>query len=229
MSSGKYHYLFPYEKVPSASKILIYGAGDLGQDYLLQMQLTHYCEVVAMADKNFAKYPPMVVPVIDSETIREWTFDYVVVALRVAVAVNAVLGVLKEQGVERHRVICIFERTNMPTIFTVDRKEETDTLSCDENDVSMALLITGGLGDHVIQKRFLYEIMRLAPDFPIDIYALRHVDFMKYLYSDCESVRYVIEDIGTCYNTNRGRYTYSMLIEACHYLRVDEFKEGVEL
>ncbi len=228
MKRTDYRYLFPYEKVPASSRILIYGAGDLGQDYLLQMQITHYCEVVAVADKNYAKYPPMVVPVIDPNTIRDWTFDYVVIALRVAVAFNAVHRILEEQGVPEEKIVCIYERnTEGIRIYNESDEEDGQVLSCDKGKAAIALLITGGLGDHVIQKRLLMEFMALAPGICIDIYAIRHVDFLTYLYSDCDAVKCVIDDLGSRYNANRNRYAIGISIEACHYLRVDEYKGGM--
>ena len=228
MDDKKYRYLFPYEKVPVGSKILIYGAGELGQDYLLQMEITNYCEVVALADKNFSSYPPMVVPVIDPKTIHEWSFDYVIIALRVAVAFNAIHQILEEQGVPEDRIICIYERNMGETcILSENDGESRQMLSCDDGKIAIALLITGGLGDHVIQKRLLMELMALAPRILIDIYAIRHKDFLTYLYSDCDAVKYVIDDLGSRYNINRGKYTISISIEACHYLRVDEYKEEI--
>ena len=49
----KYTYLFPYEKIPQGSRIIIYGAGDVGQEYLQQMQITGYCSVIAFIDKAY--------------------------------------------------------------------------------------------------------------------------------------------------------------------------------
>lgn len=229
MDEFKYRYLFPYEKVPVSSKILIYGAGNLGQDYLLQMQITKYCEVVAMADKNFKNYPSLIVPVIDPETISEWEFDYIVIALRAAVAEEEILRVLRKQGISDEKVICIFERPSENISLSEEKRKKTEAkeieFAYDNNEQSIALLITGGWGDHVIQKRLVMEIISLAPGIPIDIYAIRHVDFLKYLYSDCKTIHNVIEDLGVRYCTNYRKYSFSMSIEACHYLRIDEFKE----
>ncbi len=229
MEDFKYRYLFPYEKVPAGSRIVIYGAGDLGRDYLLQMQLTHYCEVVAMADKNFAKYPSMLVPVIDPGRIHKLSFDYVVLALRVAVAENEMLRVLREQGVGQDRVICVFERSMEDRMPVMMAGAGTMGAAGRDGGMFIALLVAGGMGDHVIQKRLLTELMRLAPDVPIDIYAIRHVEYLRYLYSDCVGVRNVIEDLGSRYGMECGSYALSMSVEACHYLRIDVFKEEMFL
>ncbi len=42
--------LFPFERVKSGEKIVIYGAGDVARDYLQQVYLNGYCNVVAVID-----------------------------------------------------------------------------------------------------------------------------------------------------------------------------------
>ena len=65
-----YRYLFPYEKIPPHSRILIYGAGILGQEYLKQIRITNYCKVVGFVDKNFADYPQKDIPVYAPDKVR---------------------------------------------------------------------------------------------------------------------------------------------------------------
>ena len=48
----KYKYLFPFEKVSPNSRIVIYGASDVGIDYMYQVRVTNYCKLVALLDKN---------------------------------------------------------------------------------------------------------------------------------------------------------------------------------
>lgn len=69
---NQYTDLFPYEKIPYGSKILIYGAGDVGQEYLRQMLLTQYCEVIGFVDRAHDKIPPMVVPVMHRIKSLNW-------------------------------------------------------------------------------------------------------------------------------------------------------------
>ena len=53
MAQDEYKFLFPFEKVPVGSNIIIYGAGIMGQAYLRQVQLTNYCHLVGMVDRNY--------------------------------------------------------------------------------------------------------------------------------------------------------------------------------
>ena len=220
-----YKHLFPFEKIQPKSKIVIYGAGEMGQAYLKQLQLTHYCDVVAMADKNYQKYPQMVVPVIAPENICRHEFDHVVIALRTAVAYNEMYGILRGQGVPDEKIVCIYERNQTGMDIFTDKREEAfaEVIVESKAPVKIACLVAGGIGDYVIQKRFLVEMMKMLPEAEIVIYTIKHVSFLQYLFSDCPQVHSVFEDFGVRYEQNKERYTLSMVIEACNYVQVDVF------
>lgn len=218
-----YNYLFPYEKIPSGSKILIYGAGDLGQDYLLQMQITNYCEVVAVADRNYFKYPAMTVPLIGSDRIYEYDFDYVVIALRMGTAYPEIKRILNSQGIEDDRIVCVFERDirDVSVFGQTEDNELSSDCAYDLSDESIAILTAGGFGDMVIQKRFIMEMIKYAPQCRMDLYNIKAIDFLKHLYSDTDSVNRVIEDLGYRYRVNRNRYALALVIEGGLFVRVD--------
>ena len=222
-----YKYLFPYEKIPYASKILIYGAGDLGQDYLQQMVITGYCEVVAIVDRNYSKYPQMIVPVISSDAIKDYQFDYVVIALRMEAAYPEIVRILHSDGIEDDRIVCVFERkTEGVSIYVeADTLNEGITHAYDLSKQSIAILSTGGFGDMVIQKRFVMELIKYAPGCRIDFYNIKAIDFLRHLYSVVENINIVTDDLGFQYKTNKEKYALALTIEACHFIQVDEWDE----
>ena len=223
-----YEYLFPYEKVPYLSKIIIYGAGDLGQDYLRQMEITHFCDVVALADRNYAKYKNFIIPVIAPSEIHDYSFDYVVVALRMESAFPEILRVLNDQNINRERIICIFERQlDDISIMRDSLAENIDrtAYAFDESKQSIAILSTGGYGDMVIHKRFINELIKYAPLCKIDFYNIKAIGFLKHLYSDTENVKNVFDDLGYRYHAEMNNYSLALTIEACHFIRVDKWDE----
>ncbi len=221
-----YRFLFPYEKVKPGSKIIIYGAGTLGQDYLKQMIITGYCRVIAMADRNHGNYPGMIVPVIAPEEICRFEYDYIVLAIRVEIAKNEIARILREQGVADDKIVCIYERNNTDiTVFSKEDSYKNYKTSYKDSEESMAILLSGGLGDNIIQKRFVTELIKFAPEIAIDIYSIRNTDYLRYLYSDIANIRNVIEDLGSRYDGECHNYTFSLVMEACRYVRVDECRE----
>lgn len=220
-----YKYLFPYEIVPARSRIIIYGAGELGQDYLLQMMITNYCNVVAIADRNYLKYPPMAVSVISPDDIHNYEFDYVVIALRMQAAHTEILRVLHDQDVTDDKIVCIFERNDVhpdkTKMMIGDRADFEGTYAFDLTAASIAVLSTGGFGDMVIQKRFIMELIKYAPECRIDFYNIKAIDFLKHLYDDTDNVNQVIDDLGYRYRSVKDKYNLAINIEACHFVRVD--------
>lgn len=219
----KYKYLFPYEKVRPGSDILIYGAGALGQDYLRQMQITGYCNVVGFVDRNHESYPPMAVPVYGPGDIHTLQFDCVVIALRMAASFNEIKRVLLGQGVAEQDMVAVFERKYSDGV-SGGSGEEGGSLPAPafrKGAVPFAVLATGGLGDMVIQKKLIMELIRQVPDCLIDIYNIKATAFLEYLYRDVPNVNAVIPDLGVRYTRNKSSYLLGMTVEACHFLTVD--------
>ncbi|RHB38839.1 glycosyltransferase [Enterocloster aldenensis] len=73
-------YLFPYNKITVNQKIILYGAGNVGQSYYEQLRRLNYGKVVAWVDKNSEWYSDLGVSSIDKikEVIE---YDYIVIAV----------------------------------------------------------------------------------------------------------------------------------------------------
>lgn len=222
---NNYNYLFPYEKIPMGSDILIYGAGTLGQNYLQQMQITRYCQVLGFVDKNYDQYPPMVIPVYAPNRISTLQFDYIVIALRMSAAFHEIMRILHEQGVDEKQVVAVFERKYTGKIFADDLNLPMALQEDKKEGIYFAILATGGFGDMVIQKRLVMEFIRLVPDCRIDIYNIKSISLLKYLYQGCINIHAVIPDLGARYLQNVSKYALGITIEACHFLKVDHLQE----
>lgn len=229
MNAGRYQYLFPYEKVAQGSDVLIYGAGIMGMEYLKQMLITGYCNVVGMIDKRHQEFPPMKVPVCPSGAIPQLKFEYVVVALRSALWLDEIKEELLGYGVGEDKIICVYEREES---IPLDQEEilppsRTPALAYRQSAISVAILASGGIGDMVIQKRFIEELIRLAPDCRIDIYYSRVEGFLEYLYSGCRNVNAVIPDPGVWYHARHTEYTLGIEMASTRYIHVDSVKKAV--
>ena len=89
---NQYAYLFPFESVPAGAKVVIYGAGEVGLSYLRQLLMTCYAEPVAVADRKWKQYPPLVVPYCPPDKINELKFDYVVLAMKSPAHVEGIIS-----------------------------------------------------------------------------------------------------------------------------------------
>lgn len=96
-------YLFPFEHIPVGSRIVIYGAGDVGREYFVQVNISRYGEVVALLDQNWNKYARARVPVYPPERICELSFDYVVIAIKSNLYLCDIIDKLIKFGVEKKK------------------------------------------------------------------------------------------------------------------------------
>lgn len=221
-----YRYLFPYEKIPPRSKVLIYGAGLLGQEYLKQILITKYCDVVGFIDKNYEEYSDLCVPVYSLEQIGALQFDYIVLAFRGEIWLPEVKRSLLEQGVEESSIIYVLERINIDPDVSGDKGLPDFPSSCayEIASPSMAILLAGGLGDLLIQKRLVMELIRMVPAVKIDLYAVSGMDFLQWLYSDCTNINSIIPDLGTRYSSEKEKYSLSFQIVGSGFLEVEHFR-----
>lgn len=101
MDSDKF--LFPFDKVPYASKIILYGAGMVGQTYQSQVERIRYCEIVAWVDRNYKSY--LSKNVCEIETIKEVKYDYLVIANIDKESALSIKKDLIKMGVEENKII----------------------------------------------------------------------------------------------------------------------------
>lgn len=76
----KLEFLFPFPGVKKGSKIIIYAMGTYGQLLYRYVEDTHFCDVVATADRNYIELRKQGVPVISPKEMEEYDFDAIVVA-----------------------------------------------------------------------------------------------------------------------------------------------------
>jgi len=99
-------YHFPYKLVNEKSKIIIYGCGNVGMDYIGQIQKTGYCEIVCCLDRNAKNIKIDDVQVLLPEAIKNIVdYDFILIALnndRIATEVQADLLKL---GVDNKKIV----------------------------------------------------------------------------------------------------------------------------
>lgn len=229
--SEKYTYLFPYEKIPQGSRIIIYGAGDVGQEYLQQMELTGYCEVVAFVDKAYDKYAPMIVPIYPVDSVRTLPFDYVVLAFKMGAHVRTVTKKLVELGVDNERIVYIESRRDVELF--VSETGDTNLGQCDfaynRPGISIALKYGPGLGDAIVKKKIFMELVSMEPNCYIDIYCPGISTVVHSFYSDQKNLNSIFDDGGALYASQHKKYdlsltlSFMMEVDSVNYERLKEY------
>lgn len=74
--------LFPFAKVRKGAKVVLYGAGNVAQDYMAQINCEHYCDVVAVIDRNPGQQFAGKFIVQPKESLLNLKFDQIVLSVR---------------------------------------------------------------------------------------------------------------------------------------------------
>lgn len=100
--------LFPYELVSQGARVILYGMGFVGQQYVQQVMANRYCELLFAVDRHASsvKCSEIAVRPIEALLAAQGKYDAVVVALLDSTEANRVKSELVEQGVEAGKIIC---------------------------------------------------------------------------------------------------------------------------
>ena len=97
-------YLFPFELIPYNSKVGLYGAGRIGQEFYSQIKESMYAEITIWVDRNADELADEFnVKTIDS--IDNSLFDYIVIAVKNSKAANEIRELLLNKGVDKRKIV----------------------------------------------------------------------------------------------------------------------------
>ena len=95
---------FPYANVKKDSRIILYGAGQIGREYMRQISQTQYCSVVLQVDKNYCDECSVFAPsAIKKMKLDE--FDCIVLATRNPKFIDEMMQVLEDLGIPNECII----------------------------------------------------------------------------------------------------------------------------
>lgn len=99
-------WIFPFTRVMAKSNIILYGAGEVGQEYCRQLDATKYANVVLWVDRNFDKIGKRQGREIASpNVIKDVCYDFVVVAIERSIIYLEMRDMLLNMGVEKDRIV----------------------------------------------------------------------------------------------------------------------------
>ena len=81
LMKDKIFFMFPYEKIPYQSRIIIYGAGLVGKSYYRQIKENHFCEIVLWVDQSYENISCEKYKVFNPKNILGVMYDYIVIAM----------------------------------------------------------------------------------------------------------------------------------------------------
>lgn len=183
----EYCFLFPFELVPAGSDIVIYGAGNLGEKYIKQLETTKYANIAAVIDKNFENKQDYIYRVQSIESIKDIKYDYIIIAVSASVYQNTILADLYSYGVDLNKCIYIGKRKNA-ILSSIKKNDDHDFLyKC--GGITVAIRLSSGMGDSIIVKKLIVRLLELVPSIGrIDLFGNGVKDYINAFYSDVDKI-----------------------------------------
>lgn len=102
-----YSIQFPFGKIPQGSKIVFYGAGDVGQTLYWQVRNTNYCEVVGWVDSKWEEVPDLPPLLWRKGDLLKREFDILLIAVKSQQAVREITEGLLTAGVPKKKILAV--------------------------------------------------------------------------------------------------------------------------
>jgi len=180
------YYLFPFDKVPKGSRVVLYGAGTVGEQFYDQIIETNFGEIVLWLDNNADGILTKNPGTITSLSVDD--YDTVVIAIESEIVAHNVRVLLNDYGVPESKIL-----HHVYSSFGFSKLAYKNIL----NKFCVRTSLRGDVYEHLI-KNAHGQSLRFSAQFAQDI--------MAYLFFNGKKTGFYIE-IGACDGYN-GSTTY---------------------
>ncbi len=95
---------FPFESVRANSRVILYGKGDYGQQYLNQIEVTKWCNIVGFCDREAGTFVENY-KVFSIEELKTINYDYLVISIYNPVIAEEIQKELENNGVDKNKIV----------------------------------------------------------------------------------------------------------------------------
>ena len=101
----KKKFAFPHKLIKDGSRIILYGAGDVGCSYYSHLQDDSSIQLIAWVDKKYEQYLQRGFDVVAVDQIDKLDFDYILLAIYNDKVAHDIMLELEQRGVAKERII----------------------------------------------------------------------------------------------------------------------------
>lgn len=186
------NYIFPSRNINKKDKVVIYGAGNVGEAYVRQILEYNLCQLLCVVDKKAAiltsSYTKIELPII----LSKYSFDYVVIAVKSPQKAEEIQKELQDKyAVPNDKIIWHMQKSTWDVYSCVIARKPP--MLPDVTKITIGVWMVGGMGDAIIAKKIITELIaKTGYNCHLDIYAEEHIgSFMKSLYQDVPCIKNV--------------------------------------
>lgn len=176
-------FIFPFDQVEKGSNIILYGIGVVGKSFYNQITTLNYCNIVAVAVTEYNFSFPTRYPIILPNEIKNYSYDYIVIAVAPAGTARQIKKTLLEHQVEERKIIYAPNRRVTLNLASTDLSQWLSSLETLEQEMHRYMLNRTGhvsyFDDIILHIRALVAAGKQKEVEEIKTF------FKSYLHSDC--------------------------------------------
>lgn len=92
-------HIFPFQDIPGRSRIVLYGAGVVGNNYYRQIIAQGKLDIVLWADRSWGKYKDNYIPICPPDQILSVAYDFIIVAVKESQMADQIKQALNNMGI----------------------------------------------------------------------------------------------------------------------------------
>lgn len=98
-------YVFPFSDIENGSRVVLYGAGNVGQAYYWQICRQKLLKIILWVDKDWKKYEKQSIQVSSPEILGEYDYAYLIIAVKGKELADEIRISLIQQGVSKEKIL----------------------------------------------------------------------------------------------------------------------------
>lgn len=119
------YYSFSNNVIPVNSRVVLYGAGEVGQDYYIQIKGEGLLQLSGWVDKNYEKYQNRGMNVQSVDKLKTTQFDYIILAFKDQDIVDKIKKVLmKQYDIEQSKIVWFEANSKLDIYFKMLKEQE---------------------------------------------------------------------------------------------------------
>lgn len=99
------YYAFPHIELLYGKKVVIYGAGRVGKDFVTQISKYEKCNIVCWVDKNYKKLDVKYREIVALEQIFDKSYDYILIAVAQKTVAYEIKQLLLKNGISKEKIL----------------------------------------------------------------------------------------------------------------------------
>lgn len=181
--SEKMLIVFPFHLVRKDSRVVIYGAGDVGQAFYWELVKSKYAQIAGWIDRAWEKEKELEYPKTTLQSLADIDYEYIVIAVNSPEVGKQITESLVAFGIPKHKIIydntsvLYYEPVNYKLMYENREKKQNTLAKAGRNENSQRKLRMGFLAAGNIANTIAETVLQKCSS--LELYAVASRDSKK--------------------------------------------------